>query len=55
MYKIKTNYDGSIERYKARLIAKGYSQHYGMNYKETFTLVAKITTAHTLIIVASVR
>jgi hypothetical protein len=54
MYKIKTNSDGSIERYKARLFAKGYSQQYGMDYEKTFALVVKITTIHTLIVVASV-
>ena len=54
MYKIKTNSDGSIERYKARLFAKGYSQQYGMDYEETFAPVVKMTTIHTLIVVASV-
>jgi hypothetical protein len=54
VYKIKTNSDGSIERYKARLVAKRYSQQYGMDYKETFIPITKITIIHTLIVVVSV-
>jgi len=45
----------SIEQYKARLVAKGYSQQYGMDYEETFVHDVKMTTIHTLIVVASVR
>jgi len=55
VYKIKTNYNGSIKRYKARLVAKEYSQQYGMDYEETFAPIAKITTIRTLIVVALVR
>ena len=55
MYKIKTNYDGSIERFKARLIVKGYLQQYVTDYEETFAHVAKMTTVCTLIAIALVR
>jgi hypothetical protein len=55
VYKIKTNSDGSIERYKASLVTKGYAQQYDMNYEETCAPVAKITTIRTLIAVASIR
>jgi hypothetical protein len=54
VYQIKTSFDGFIERYKVRLVAKGYSQQYGMNYKEIFAPVTKITTIHTFITVTSV-
>ena len=39
VYKVKHNSDGSV-RYKARLVAKGYAQTYGIDYEETFSLVA---------------
>ena len=55
VYKIKSNSDGSIELFKARLVTKGYSQQYSMDYEETFSLVAKMTIVCTLIVVALVR
>jgi hypothetical protein len=55
VYKIKINSYGSIERYKPRLVAKWYSQQYGMDYEETFALVAKMTIIHTLIVVTLVQ
>jgi hypothetical protein len=43
-YRIKRHVDGSIERYKARLIARGFTQQKGIDYSETFNPVIKQST-----------
>jgi hypothetical protein len=55
VYKIKTRSDGSLERYKACLVARGFQQEHGRDYDETFAPVAHMTTVCTLLVVASVR
>jgi len=52
VYKVKHNADGSVSRYKARLVAKGYAQTYGIDYEETYSLVAKMTTVRAIIVMA---
>ena len=38
------NEDGSLERYKALLVAKRYTQTYGVNFSETCVPIAKMNT-----------
>jgi hypothetical protein len=55
VYKIKDNTDSSINRYKARLLAKGYAQKHGIDYDEKFAPIVKMTTVCVLLAVIAVK
>ncbi|KAL0541081.1 hypothetical protein IC582_021112 [Cucumis melo] len=55
IYKIKTHSDGTIEHYKTHLVAKGYSQEYGIDYEETFAPVARMTSVRSLLAAAAAK
>jgi hypothetical protein len=44
VYKIKRHVDGSVERFKVRLVAKDFEQQSWVDYTETFSLVIKPAT-----------
>jgi transposase InsO family protein len=53
LFKIKDAVDGSIEKYKARFVARGFSQKEGIDYEETFAPMARYTLIRTIIALAA--
>ena len=53
VFAVKFNLDRSVARLKACLVAKGYAQTYGVDYFDTFSLVAKLTSVRLFISLAT--
>lgn len=52
VFKIKTNIEGAVNKYKARLVAQGFSQKYGVDYDEVIAPVVRSSTFRTLLSIA---
>ncbi len=55
VFKIKHEVDGEIEHYKARLVARGFTQTFGIDYNKTFALIAKFVSIHCIITLATIE
>ena len=53
VYKVKTKADGSIEKYKARYVDKGFKQIEGIDYSETFAPTSKPETVQLILSLAA--
>ena len=49
VFSVKYNGCGEVERFKGRLVPKGYSQRYGIDYDETFSPVVRLSSLRTLV------
>ena len=52
IYTIKYKADGSIDKYKARLVARGFTQTYGIDYTETFSPVTRLNSIRVILSLA---
>jgi hypothetical protein len=54
-YKQKLGFNGLVDKYKALLVAKGFTQREGIDFKETFNLTIKFDFICTILVVAATK
>uniref|UniRef100_A0A453DCC7 Reverse transcriptase Ty1/copia-type domain-containing protein n=2 Tax=Aegilops tauschii subsp. strangulata TaxID=200361 RepID=A0A453DCC7_AEGTS len=55
LFRHKFKADGSLERYKARWVLRGFSQRPGVDFDETFSPVVKAATIRVVLTIAATR
>ena len=55
IFKKKLKVDGSIDKYKARLVVKGYKKREGVDYFDTYSPVTRITSIRMLVAIAALH
>ena len=53
VFKIKKNAVGKIDKYKMHLVACGFTQQYSVNYNETYTPVARLTSLRLILVITA--
>ncbi|GJR66370.1 retrovirus-related pol polyprotein from transposon TNT 1-94 [Tanacetum coccineum] len=55
IFKKKMKADGTVDKYKARLVIQGFRQREGLDYFDTYSPVTRITSIRTIIAIAALR
>ncbi len=55
VFKIKHGVDGEVERYKAKLVTKGLTQTFGINYNKTFAPVTKFVSISCILALTTIK
>ncbi len=53
VFRIKRGPDGQVQKYKARIVAQGFTQVEGLDYNQTFAPVVKLSTFHAILAIAA--